>query len=165
MTALSAIDFLGLAEQKRVARVDLADVGYQGVVYVCDLSTAQQQEIMSVNKNAKVRTGKDWTEFDMSALANNAGSKFLAACLVTDSSDGDMLDRAFAAAEGVDYIQIAASELVLMADVWVRELGNRAKMLAKLDEMPNAVTSLIVKTVRNLSGMGEADAFEEKKAD
>lgn len=158
---LSAVDFLGLAEQKRVARLDLADVGYSGVVYVCDLSSSKQQQVMAVNKNAKVRTGKDWTEFDMSALAQNAGAQFLEACMVTDSEGGELLERAFAATDE-PFIVISASELVWLADTWVRELGTRAKVLARLDDMPNAVTACIVKTVRQISGLA-GDDFEEKK--
>ena len=40
--SLSAIDLLGLTKQRKVARLDLADVGYVGVMYVRDLTAAEQ---------------------------------------------------------------------------------------------------------------------------
>lgn len=167
---LSAIDLLGLAEQKKVARVDLGPAGYGGVVYVCDLTTAQQQKILgSPRKGTKVRRNdkENWTEFDLSDLSNNAGSAFLEACLVTDKAGGATLEQAFAAAEDGDgepaeWITFPASELVYMAELMTAELKQARLMREKLEQFPNAVTSLIVKAVRELSGMGE-DAVEEKK--
>lgn len=167
-TTLSATDFLGLAARKKVARVDLSETGTPGIVYVCGLSASQQQEIMGLARGSRVRAGEGWTEFDSSALHNNqAGAKFLEACVVTDTEGGAVLERAFAAieedGEGADYVTIAKSELVWMAKTWIKELGGREKMLATLGEMDNDVISLIVKTVRRLSGMGSDEEIEEKK--
>lgn len=173
---LSAVDLLGLADKKKVARLDLEPLGFGGVVFVCDLTTAQQQKILgSPRKGTKVRRHdkEHWTEFDLADLTNHAGAAFLEACLVTDSAGGETLERAFAAAEDEDgeppeWITFPASELVYMAELMVAELKQPRLMREKLDQFPNAVTSLIVKTVREISGMGEEaedaeDAVEEKK--
>jgi hypothetical protein len=168
--SLSAIDLLGLAEQKKVARVDLAEAGYSGVVYVCDLTAAQQQQIVGApRRGAKVRRNEkeNWTEFDLADLANNAGAKFLEACLVTDRAEGATLERAFEAAAGEDgerpeYITLPASELVYMAELMQGTGMKPFQVREKLEQFPNAVTSLIVKTMRELSGMAE-DRVEEKK--
>ena len=166
---LSALDLLGLAEQRKVARLDLAVAGYSGVVYVCDLTTAQQQRIVGTpRKGTKVRqnTVEKWTEFDLADMSNNAGAKFLEACLVTDKEGGAALERAFAAVEEdgepVEYVVFPASELVSMFDLMAVELKKPHAAREKLEQFPNAVTSLIVKTMRQLSGMAE-DAVEEKK--
>ena len=167
---LSAIDLLGLAEQKKVARIDLGPIGYGGVVYVCDLTTAQQQKILgSPRKGTKVRRHdkEHWTEFDLADLSNNAGAAFLEACLGTDKAGGGTLEQAFEAAvdeEGAwpEWITFPAAELVYMAELMTAELKQPRLMREKLEQFPNAVTSLIVKSVRELSGMGE-DQVEEKK--
>lgn len=164
--SLSAIDFLGLAEQRKVARIDLADVGYKGVIYVRDLTSVEQSRITSggSGKNSKARYFADKSyEIDLAALTEAAGPKFLMAAAVTDAQDGDILERAFAAAEpGAKYITIATSELVQMSEVWIRKEGNRDKAEKLLEQMPNAVTNEVVKRVREISGMTE-DAVEEKK--
>lgn len=167
---LSAIDLLGLAEQKKVARVDLGEAGYSGLVYVCDLTTAQQQKIVGTpRRGAKVRQNlkENWTEFDLADLANNAGTAFLEACLVTDKEGGAALGRAFEAAAGEDgespaYITYPAAELVYMAELMTAEVKQPRLMREKLEQFPNAVVSLIIKTMREISGMGE-DKVEEKK--
>ena len=168
--SLSALDLLGLAEQKKVARIDLAEAGYSGVVYVCDLTTAQQQKIVGTpRRGAKVKRyeKEQATEFDLADLANDAGAKFLEACLVTDREGGALLERAFeAAADGdgqwPEYITLPASELVYMAELMTAELKQPRLVREKLEQFPNAVTSLLVKTMRELSGMAE-DRVEEKK--
>lgn len=168
--ALSAVDLLGLAEQKKVARIDLTEKGYGGVVFVCDLTTAQQQKILgSPRKGTKVRRNdkENWTEFDLADLSNNAGAAFLEACLVTDRANGATLEAAFEAAVDEDgapaeWITVAASELVYMAELMTAELKQPRLMREKLEQFPNAVTSLIVKRVREISGMGE-NVVEEKK--
>ena len=55
-----------------------------------------------------------------------------------------------------------ATELVQMSEMWIREAGNRAKAEALLESMPNAVTNLVVRKVREISGRAE-DQVEEKK--
>lgn len=163
--SLSAIDFLGLAKQRKVARIDLADVGYEGVIYVRDLTAAEQSRVTSggSGKSSKARYFADKSyEIDLAALTEAAGPKFLMAAAVTDAQDGDILERAFAAEPDAAYITIATSELVQMSEVWIREAGNRDKAEKLLEQMPNAVTNEVVKRVREISGMTE-DAVEEKK--
>lgn len=167
---LSAIDLLGLAERKKVARVDLGEAGYEGLVYVCDLTTAQQQKIVGTpRRRAKVRQNlkENWTEFDLADLANNAGTAFLEACLVTDKAGGETLERAFEAAADENgelpaYVTFPAAELVYMAELMAAELKQPRLMREKLEQFPNAVVSLIIKRMREISGMGE-DKVEEKK--
>ena len=168
--SLSAIDLLGLAEQKKVGRVDLAEAGYSGVVYVCDLTAAQQQRIVGApRRGSKVRRNEkeNWTEFDLADLANDAGAKFLEACLVTDRAEGATLERAFEAAADEngglpEYITLPAAELVYMADLMRETVKTQSQLREKLEQFPNAVTSLLVKRMRELSGMSE-DRVEEKK--
>jgi hypothetical protein len=181
---LSAIDFLGLAAKRRVARIDLVDVGYEGVVYACDLSTAKQQKVMARPNKGKTRVYADKSmDINWSDLPADAGPKFLAECLVTDGENGRLLEAAFAAipeagdelyvpevggkaparAGSIPFVVWPESDLVFMADAWQAELGGRHKVMERLGDIPNAVTNLVVKTVRELSGMDEADAVEEKK--
>ena len=164
--SLSAVDFLGLTKQRKVARIDLADVGYEGVIYVRDLTAAEQSKITSFGggKGGKARFYNDKSyEMDLIALMEAAGPKFLAAAVVTDAKDGEILERAFAAADpDVNYLLMSAGDLVQMSEVWMRETGNRARMDAMLEQMPNGITNIVVKRVRELSGMAE-DGIEEKK--
>jgi len=164
--SLSAIDFLGLVKQRKVARIDLAAVGYEGVIYVRDLTAAEQSKVVGsgAGKGNKARFYNDKSyEMDLSALTESAGPKFLHLAMVTDTQDGAILERAFDAAEpDAEYIMVSAAELVQMSDVWVKEAGNVAKMEKLLEGMSNAVTNLVVRRVRELSGMAE-DRVEEKK--
>jgi hypothetical protein len=163
--SLSAIDLLGLTKQRKVARLDLADAGYEGVMYVRDLTAAEQSKVTGTGgKGGKARyyTDKSY-EIDLAALTEAAGPKFLMAAAVTDEKDGEILERAFdAAGPNVEYIMVSAGDLVQMADAWIREAGNIAKAEKALEAMPNAVTNMVVKAVRELSGMAE-DRIEEKK--
>lgn len=168
--ALSALDLLGLAELRKVARLDLASVGYSGVVYACDLTAAQQQKIMSGPRKGKTRIHRDGAmDVDWADLPQDAAAKFLEACLVTDNAEGETLERAFAALDTSEaeedktvYITLPASELVLMSELMLAELKQPRLVREKLEQFPNAVTSLIVRTVREISGMVE-DRVEEKK--
>lgn len=163
--SLSAVDFLGLTKQRKVARLDLADVGYEGVIYVRDLSAAEQSKVAGgVGRGGRARLYDDKSvEMDMAALVEAAGPKFLAAAVVTDAEGGAVLQRAFdAAGPEAEYITMSAGELVQMAEEWIREAGNRDKMEKMLEGMPNAVTNLVVKRVRQLSGLA-GDRIEEKK--
>ena len=110
---------------------------------------------------------ENWTEFDLADLANDAGAKFLEACLVTDRAEGATLERAFEAAADEngslpEYITLPASELVYMADLMRETVKTQSQLREKLEQFPNAVTSLLVKRMRELSGMSE-DRVEEKK--
>ncbi len=163
--SLSAVDFLGLIKQRKVARLDLAEVGYEGVIYVRDLTAAEQARVTSGGgKGTKARYYNDKSyEIDLAALTEAAGAKFLMAAAVTDAQDGAMLERAFAAAEPeAEYVTMSAAELVQMSEVWIREAGTRDKAEKALEQTPNAITNLVVKRVREISGMAE-DRIEEKK--
>jgi hypothetical protein len=164
MATLSALGILELTEQKRVARVDLAEAGYAGIVYVCDL-TATQQQALAVPRNSKtvVNYKHNTMEMDLSALSGDTGARFMMACLVTDAKDGEILERAFAATQE-SFITIAKSDLVFIADLLRAELKSERAVQSKLEEMPNAVTELIVRTCREISGVAR-DAVEEKKDD
>lgn len=164
---LSAVDFLGLATQRRIARIDLAEVGYKGVVYACDLSTAKQQKVLTRPQKGKTRIHADKSmDINWADLPADAGPKFVAECLVTDMKNGRLLKEAFVGADkaGESFIIWPEDSLVFMAKTWQDELGNRRKVLDKLGDMPNAITNLIVKTVREISGMDE-DALEREKKD
>jgi len=163
--SLSAIDLLGLTKQRKVARLDLTDAGYEGVMYVRDLTAAEQSKVTGTGgKGGKARyyTDKSY-EIDLAALTEAAGPKFLMAAAVTDAQDGALLERAFDAAEPeAEYVMMSAGDLIQMADAWIKEAGNIAKAEKVLEAMPNAVTNMVVKAVRELSGMAE-DRIEEKK--
>ncbi len=163
--SLSAIDFLGLVKQRKVARIDLADVGHEGIIYVRGLTAAENSKITSYSgKNGKARyyTDKSY-EVDLAALTEAAGPKFLIAAAVTDAQDGAILERAFEAADpDAEFVMMSDGDLVQMSDIWFREAGNRAKAEAMLESMPNEITNAVVKRVRELSGMAE-DGIEEKK--
>lgn len=162
--SLSAIDFLGLAEQRKVARIDLGKVGYDGVIYVRDLTAAEQSRITSGGKGGKARyyTDKSY-EIDLAALTEAAGPKFLMASVVTDAQEGAALERAFAAAEpDIEFLTFPAGELVQMSEVWIRQAGNRAKAEEKLGQMSSIIVNEVVRVVKQISGMAE-DKVEEKK--
>ena len=163
MTTLSAMDFLGLAEQKRVARVDLESVGFQGQVFVCDLTTAQQQRILAPRPGTRVKTDKGAMEFDLADMPRDAGAKFLLATMVTDSKDGALLNAAWEALPaGEKFFTIAKSELVYLADTWRRELKNEREVEKRLEDLSSVVVDAIVKVVREISGIA-GDEAEEKK--
>jgi hypothetical protein len=166
---LSSFDFLGLADNHKVAMVDLADIGYSGILFVRDLTSAEQQKIMSVPKNSRVKqySKEKAFEFDASMFAT-ATADFLRFGLVTDRDGGAVLERAFdALPDDEDYLTFPASELVQMWDDWMAELKNVTKVRDRLDALPNAVTNEIVRAVKEISGMNEDkdnDVLEEKKA-
>ena len=155
---LSAVDFLALAETKRVARVDLSEVGVDGIVYVCDLSAAQQQRLFGGQN--KMRVYKDQSR-DI-ALPQDATAKLMRAAMVTDGQDGSIFEAKFADTDE-EYIIVAESELVKYEDLWLAELGKSSAVNDHIQRMPNVVTNLVTRAINNLSGLGE-DAVEEKKS-
>lgn len=163
--SLSAIDLLGLTKVRKVARVDLGPLGYQGVLYVRDLTSAENSKVTAARgKSGKARYYPDKSyELDMATLMEEAGPKFLMAAVVTDTQNGALLERAFAADPEAEHVTMPASELVQMADLWIKEAGTRHQAEAMLDSMPNIITNAVVKRVRELSGTVEER--EEKKDD
>lgn len=169
---LGALDFLGLADEKKVARVDLAEAGRKGVVWVCELATERQMQIFSPKSGKRRTTRQGDIEVDLKDLPMDAASRLMEECLVTDKEGGALLERLWDEAEAtaedgkVDHILVAAEELVYMKLLWQQKLGGLKLMREKLGEMPNAVTSLISGVVSRISGMTDdldKDAIEEKK--
>ena len=154
---LSAIDFLKLAESRRVARVDLSEVDVAGTVYVCGLSTAQQQQM----SGGSMRIYKDDSR-DV-VIPKEAAAKMLLQCMVTDGQDGAMFEDSFAQTDK-DFITVPIDQLVYYRDLWRKELGNTKAVNDKIQDLPNVVTNLIVKRVNELSGTTEDEPVEEKKS-
>jgi hypothetical protein len=154
---LSAVDFLKLAEVKRVARVDLDDVGVSGVVYVCGLSTAQQQKM--VGDRGSVRIYKDDSR-DV-AIPKEAAAKMLLECMVTDGQDGKYFEAEFSKTDE-EYISVPSDKLVYYRDLW-RESMNSKQIQDKVSDLPNVVTNLVMRHVNQLSGLA-GDEVEEKKS-
>lgn len=161
---LSVADLIGLTEQRKVARVDLAEVGYAGVVFVCDLTAAQQQRVMSGPRKGKTRVYRDNSyDVDWSDMPQDAASRLLEACLITDGEGGATLERAFAAVgEEAEYITFPADQIVYVAAQLAEEMKGMHAARQKLEQLPNAVTSLLIRRMREISGLGE-DRVEEKK--
>jgi len=155
---LSAVDFLKLAETKRIARVDLEEVGVDGVVYVCGLSTAQQQKIMS--GQGSMRVYKDDSR-DVS-IPKEAAAKMLLECMVTDGQDGAFFEDEFTKSDE-DFITVPSDQLVYYRDLWRKELGNTKAVNDKIQDLPNIVTNLVMRQVNRLSGLA-GDEIEEKKS-
>lgn len=156
--SLSAGDFLQLTEFKRVARVDLAEAGMTGVVYVCDLSTAQQQRLYGGSKSMRVY--KDDSR-DV-ALPKDAAAKIIQECMVTDKEDGQYLEAEFTKSDE-KYIIVPLDQIVYYRDLWKEQLGNTKAVSDRIQNLPNVVTNLIVRNVSDLSGLA-GDEVEEKKS-
>jgi hypothetical protein len=156
--ALSAGDFLQLTEFKRIARVDLADVGMTGIVYVCDLSTAQQQKLYGGSKSMRVY--KDDSR-DV-ALPKDAAAKIIQECMVTDAENGVIFEAEFGKTDE-KYVMVPLDKIVYYSDLWKAELGNTKAVNDRIQGLPNIVTNLIVKHVSDLSGLA-GDEVEEKKS-
>lgn len=157
--ALSAGDFLKLAETKRIARVDLYEVGVEGTVYVCGLSTAQQQKM--VGDRGSVRVYKDDSR-DV-AIPKEAAAKMLLECMVTDGQEGAYFEGEFAKVDD-EYISVPSDKLVYYRDLWRQELGTTKAVNDKIQDLPNVVTNLVMRHVNLLSGLA-GDEIEEKKSD
>ena len=155
---LGAIDFLKLSEQKRVARVDLADAGFEGVIYVCDLSAAEQQKLFS---QSTMRVYNDKSR-DI-PLPKDAIVKLIKNGMVTDGSDGDIFEAQFTETE-FEYIVVPVESLVYSNDIWLKEYGQQRIVNDMIQRMPNAVTSAVTGAINRISGLGEdEDPIEEKK--
>ena len=145
---LSAVDFLKLAENKRISRVDLSAVGVPGVVYVCGLSTAQQQKM----SGGKMRVYDDGSR-DV-VIPKEAATRMLLECMVTDGQDGALFESEFDQTDN-DYITVPSDQLVYYRDLWREQLGNSKAVNDKIQSLPNVVTNLVVKHVNDLSGIDE----------
>jgi hypothetical protein len=154
---LSAVDFLRLSEAKRIARVDLAEVGVDGIVYVCGLSTAQQQKMSGNSMRVYKDDSRDVT------IPKEAAAKMLLECMVTDGQDGAYFEAEFDATDE-EFITVQAEQLVYYRDIWRKELGNIKAVNDKIQDLPNVVTNLVVRHVNELSGLGDDEPVEEKKS-
>lgn len=170
---LSATDLINLANKRKVARVDLSKAGYPGVVFVTDLTAAQQQKLVSKVRDGKVRqnTKEGWMEYSWGDLMNDAdAAKILEICLVTDSDGGATLQRLFDEAEATadgeppEYITVPSTELVSMFELMQAELKSPTRVRETLNGFGNSATSLIAKVVRDISGLAR-DEVDEKKDD
>lgn len=154
--------FLELAAVKRVARVDLTEAGYEGVYYVCDLTTTQQQTLLAPKGGTRMRRYQDGSfDVDMSAMSPDVNARFMMACLVTDEEDGEQLERAFEAVEE-PFIVFPKASLRWLADEWRKEMREPA-VRQLLEDIPSAVTQKIVATALRISGVGREGVVEEKK--
>lgn len=167
---LTAVDFLSLAEQKTVARIDLADAGYKEskIIYVADLSASQQQSIFNTSGNSgKVRSYKDQSyEVSLADMPKNSAAKFLSSCLVLPA-DGVDFEEMFSEAATDDQefaavLIVPETDLVYMSKFFLEHFGNKRKMNDFLNTLPNKVTNHITKVVREISGIG-TDTIGEKK--
>lgn len=139
--ALSAVDFLGLAKTLRTEFVSFEAAGRAGGVWIRELTEAEKRKVMAMS--GKVRTfGDGSVELDMASMPKQATAKILEMALVTDESG-----------------------TVQMFDAITKEVGSIHQAREQMDALPAKVADIIVKTVRKLSGMDDADtdAVEEKK--
>jgi hypothetical protein len=148
---LSAVDFLRLTEEVMVARVDLSEVGRRGVLYVKELTAAEKTAVLPRPKG-KARMYKDQSmEIDWSQLSPDATAKFLKVALLVDDNQ---LESFFA--DGNDTATVPADGLALMYDRIVKELDNKPHLaLEKLGAIPNAVGNLLMRRIREISGLEE----------
>lgn len=161
---LTALEFLGLASYKKVARVDLSDVGYHGIVYVRDLSAAEKQRLIT-RPRGKGRLHKDQSvEIDFSQLPRDASAKFLSACMVTHKQGGEYLEQLFADTDE-GHVILSENDLVSLDREWGEAHGHQSKVRDVLDQLPSTVVNYIVKAVNDLSGINQSDdeVIEEKK--
>lgn len=140
---LSAIDFLGLADDIRVEKVNLADIGRKGNFYIRELSTDDRRKLMNAGGRRvgrKARINKD-KSMDIT-LPDTAETELLKLALVTDET-GE----------------------TLMYNIWLQELGTASAVNDRLNKLPHAVVNLIARKVREISGLldDDKDEVEEKK--
>lgn len=149
---LSAVDFLRLADERIVARVDLAEVGRAGVLYVRELTAAEKTAVLPRPKG-KARMYKDQSmEIDWAQLAPDAVAKFLRVALL--SADDGKLPGYFT--NGQETATIPADELVQMYDqIVVRTEGKPHLAMEALERIPNTVANLLVKKIRQISGLDD----------
>lgn len=158
---LSAVDFLRLTEEVLVARVDLAEAGRRGVLYVNELTAAEKTAVLPRPKG-KTRMYKDQSmEIDWSQLSPDATAKFLKAGLLVD--DGRLAGYF---ADGNETATVPADELTLMYDQIVKAVDNKPHLaLEKLGSIPNGVANLLLKKIRDISGLDSDDDGEQEKKD
>lgn len=141
-TVLSAVGFLKLAEARKVREVNLAEVGYEGIMYVRALTYGEKQSVFK-RPTGKTRVHKDESvEVDWSQLPADAAPQFLKRTLVTD-----------------------ATGTTQMWDALLQELGKPHMVMDFFKSLPSPVVELIVKNGREISDheQTEDEAIDEKK--
>lgn len=155
---LSAADFLGLAEERVVARVDLADVGRRGVLYVREL-TADEKAAVLPRPKGKARMYKDQSmEIDWSQLSPDAAAKFLKTCLVTFKTDPAQWFGENG--EAAETAVVPADALNSMYEEIVAQVGKPHLAIEKLGGVPNSVVDLLVNRIRTISRLDDDDEDE-----
>lgn len=148
---LSAVDFLRLSEERVVARVDLAETGRKGILYVRELTSAEKTAVLPRPKG-KARMYKDQSmEIDWSQLAPDAVAKFLKVALL--AADNGSLEKYFA--KGDDTATVPAEDLKPMYDEIVAKVGVPHLAMEALEKIPNTVANLLVKRIREISGLDD----------
>lgn len=181
---LAALDFLSLADKPLVARIDLAEVHYKGVVYVRALTAGEKEWIFNPpgqrNKKRQARVYADRSmDVDLNDMPRDTVFRFLGKCMVTDRENGRILEDLFEQAgmsslfgqpedepTPVDVLAVDEGILVQMWDVWLREMGDAKSVNAQLEKTPNPVASLVARRVREISGLdddGNESEVDKKK--
>lgn len=162
---LSVSDFLNLAEERLVARVDLAEVGRKGVLFVRELTSDEKTAVLPRPKG-KAKMHKDQSiEIDWSQLSPDAVAKFLKTCLVVVKGDPDT----YFSANGhgpAETAVIPVDQLESFYEQLAAKLEKRHLAMEKLGDIPNAVADLLVKRIRQISRLDDEDIDEmadEKK--
>ena len=163
---LSAVDFLSLANEYVVARVDLATIGRSGVLYVRELTADEKADVLPRPKG-KARVYRDQSlEIDWGQLSPEAATKFLKTCLVEGKDGADLAARFGANGHSQATAVLQEGEIVPMYDAILLEVGRPHLANEAIGKLPNAVVDLLVKTIRDISGLNEdqeGDDLEDQK--
>jgi len=153
---LSAVDLLGLADERLVMRVDLATIGRSGVVFVRELTADEKAKYLPRPKG-RTRMHKDQSlELDWSQLPPDAAAKFLKTCLVEIVGGPDAFYS-----NGEETAVIPADKLKPIAEAWLAKLGKPHLVLEEFGKLPNAVVDLLVARIRKISRLDVDEEDEE----
>lgn len=131
---LSAVDFLGLAEQRRVVKVDLSEAGHTGTVYVRELSAGEREMVQGKPGKTKLNRDKSM-EIDMSQMPQDFVFRLLKVAMVTDATGTKQ-----------------------MYDEWLKQCGGVPHIVKeKINAIPASVANLLARKVREISGMIDED--------
>lgn len=153
---LSAVDFLHLTEECIIARVNLAEIGRHGVLFVKELTADEKAAVMPRPKG-KTRVYKDQSlELDWSQLSPEAAAKFLKMCLVQGKNGRDLAEFFGSNGSTAETALLTADVYEPMFDELVRQNDGKPHLaMEKIGGLPNAVVDLVVKKIRQISGMDD----------
>jgi len=155
---LSAVDFLRLADERIVARVDLAEVGRSGILYVRELTSAEKTAVLPRPKG-KARMYKDQSmEIDWSQLAPDAVAKFLRVALLTGDGLAPFFTDSATATIPTDQLRQMYDQLVIQCE------GKPHLAMEAMERIPNTVANLLVTKIRQISGLDEEEPEDETEA-